>query len=564
MESPLSTLNPDLRFYGWLSKLPYLNSYKAKIMLIAFIGIHIPLIFLIIFCLIRLATVPGSLKLQIVGIALLATLLGTGAALWALHALLAPIIATSRALQTYKNEQILPDLPTYFEDEAGSLMASVVSSLEQLDELIYYLANHDNITGLPNQAAISDRLQALLNQTLLPQEQVLVLCIVLGNYKALRSVLGRAAGNQILQIVAGRLKAQSGNRGLIAQMSSDEFILILNCPSGMTVAFDQIQHCIKQLALPCQLKTGPIYLNSRLGIARYPVDSNQGEVLISQATTALQLTSEGSNSSYRFYNSEINTQLQTRLKLETDLCTALEHHQLFVYYQPLVRLETGQLIGAEALLRWQHPTIGMILPAQFIPIAEETGLIIPIGEWVLRTACTQLKQWQSEQFPEDFKLSVNLSARQFQQSGLVTAIQQILTETEIKPGALELEITESLIMADVEVTTEMLSQLHQVGIVLALDDFGTGYSSLSYLRQFPFDTLKIDRSFIQDVTHSSEAAAVVRAIVSLAKSLGLRIVAEGIETRSQLTYLQSLRCEVGQGYYFARPEPAASFALRFQ
>ncbi|MBE9079377.1 EAL domain-containing protein [Romeria aff. gracilis LEGE 07310] len=563
MTSPVSTLSPELRFYGWLSRLPYLKSYKAKIMVIAFVGTHIPLLALIIFCLSYLVTIPGALKLQLIGVALLATLFGTAAVLLALHRLLAPVVATSRALQVYEEEQILPDLPTHFEDEAGSLMASVVSSVQRLDELMYYVANHDNVTGLPNQIAIADRLQAMLNQTLLRQEQVLVLYIMLENFKTLKNLMGKAVSNQILQIVAGRLKAQTRNRGLVAQLSSDEFVLILTCPAGTVVALEQIQHCIQQLALPCQLKTGPVRLSTRIGVARYPVDSSLGEDLISQAATALQQTTEERYSSYRFYDSEVNAQLQTRLRLETDLGMALERQELLLYYQPRIQLETGQLVGAEALLRWQHPTLGMVLPAEFIPIAEETGLILPIGEWVLRTACNQLKQWQSQPLPEGFKLSVNLSARQFQQPDLVEVVQQILAETAVKAAALELEVTESLIMADVKVTTEMLSQLHQQGVALALDDFGTGYSSLGYLRQFPFDTLKIDRSFVQDVTESSEAAAVVKAIVTLAKSLGLGIVAEGIETRSQLTYLQSLQCDEGQGYHFARPEPAAAIALRF-
>lgn len=307
---------------------------------------------------------------------------------------------------------------------------------------------------------------------------------------------------------------------------------------------------------PFTIQGNQIHITASIGITiNQPDNLHDVDQLLQQAHVALYQAKQQGRSQHQFYSPEINAQLQERLALENELHGALERNEIVVYYQPIIDLQTKQITAVEALVRWQHPTRGLVSPAKFIPIAEANGLIVEIGEWVLRTACLQNRTWQLAGLPP-IRMSVNLSARQFEESNLVELVSEIIQESGLHPSYLELEVTESSLMTDIQRSVTILKQLRELGVWLALDDFGTGYSSLNYLKRFPVNMLKIDRSFVQDVCSNPDSAAVTNAIIALAKSLQLKITAEGIETQQQLSYLQKRGCQEGQGYYFGIPAPA--------
>lgn len=347
-------------------------------------------------------------------------------------------------------------------------------------------------------------------------------------------------------------------------MSGDEFALVRTEIHSFESVIKLSQVLLSTLIKPFSVGGNSIHITASIGITINDLNErNSVDQLLQQADIALYQAKQQGRSQYQFYSPEINAQLQERLTLENELHGALERNEMLVYYQPLIDLHSGQITAVEALIRWQHPTLGMISPAKFIPIAEANGAIVQIGEWVLRTACAQNRAWQLAGFTP-IRMSVNLSSRQFEQPYLVQVINQILEETELQASDLELEVTESFLMGNIERSIKTLKQLRELGIWLALDDFGTGYSSLSYLKRFPVNILKIDQSFVQDVVSNPDSAAVTDAIIALAKSLRLSITAEGVETQEQLDYLKMQGCDEGQGYYFSRPVPADVIAPMLQ
>jgi diguanylate cyclase (GGDEF)-like protein len=532
-------------------------------MLVAFLGTHVPLLTLLLSFVIS-NSYSLEMATQVMIIALLATLAGTAVTLYALNHLLKPVIFTSATLQNYLNTKTLPQLPTEYADEAGTLMADTSQALYKLDQLIKYITNYDDLTGLPNRDLFRDRLHQILSQPENNQHLVAVFLLSIDDFTGMSHGLEHETTNLLLRAVAQRLSTCTTQTDILAHLSGDEFALARIDIHSFESLIKLSQVLLSTLSKPFSVEGNSIRITASIGITINGLnDRNSVDQLLQQAHIALYQAKQQGRSQYQFYSPEINAQLQERLTLENELHGALERNEMLVYYQPLINLHSGQVTAMEALIRWQHPTLGLISPAKFIPIAEANGAIVPIGEWVLRTACAQTRAWQLAGFTP-IRISVNLSSRQFEQPYLVEIVNQILEETGLKASYLELEVTESFLMADIERSVKTLKQLQKLGICLALDDFGTGYSSLNYLKRFPVDMLKIDRSFVQDVMSNADSAAVTDAIIALAKSLRLKITAEGVETQEQLEYLQMRGCDEGQGFYFSRPVPADIIASMLQ
>ncbi|MEH2294374.1 putative bifunctional diguanylate cyclase/phosphodiesterase [Nostoc sp.] len=549
-------LNHKLYLYSFLADFGWLKkSYTAKIMLVAFLGTHVPLLTLLLSFLVS-NSYSLEMAARVMIIALLATLVGTAITLYALNHLLKPVILTSAALQNYLNTKTLPELPTKYADEAGTLMADTSQTLHKLDELIHYITNYDDLTGLPNRDLFCDRLHEILSQPENNQRLVAIFLLSIDDFTAMSHGLEHHITNLLLRAVAQRLSTCMVQTDILAHLSGDEFAIARMDIVSFESVIKLSQLLSSNLSKPFFVEGNLIHITASMGITINGLnDLNSVDQLLQQAHMALYQAKQQGRSQYQYYSPEINAQLQERLTLENELHGALKRNEMLVYYQPLIDLQNGQITGMEALVRWQHPTLGLISPAKFIPIAEANGLIVPIDQWVLRTACAQNRAWQLAGF-NPIRISVNLSARQFEQPNLVDVVSQILQETGLKASYLELEVTESFLMGDIERSIKTLKQLRELGIWLALDDFGTGYSSLNYLKRFPVNMLKIDQSFVQDVISNPDSTAITDAIIALAKSLRLKITAEGVETKEQLDYLQMQGCDEGQGYYFSRPVPA--------
>jgi predicted signal transduction protein with EAL and GGDEF domain len=367
-------------------------------------------------------------------------------------------------------------------------------------------------------------------------------------------------GDRLLQKVAERLRISAHRGETVARFEGDEFALLLTQVGGtegedVGAVIFQINESLK---LPFLIDEHELFITVSIGISLYPDDGADAPTLLKNADAALYRAREQGGDNYQFYTADMNAKAMKRLTLENSLRRALERSEFEVYYQPVLDINTRKIVGVEALLRWHHPELGLVQPAEFIPLAEDTGMIVPIGEWVLRTACAQSKSWQSAGFAP-LSLAVNLSARQFQQQNLSEVVVRILRETGLDPRDLELELTESSIMKNAEWAVRTLSELKAMGVKIAIDDFGTGYSSLGYLKRLPIDTLKIDRSFVSDVTTDPDDAALVMAIITLAHNLGLKVIAEGVDSEEQLRFLHLLRCDEWQGYFFSKPLPVEAF-----
>lgn len=414
-----------------------------------------------------------------------------------------------------------------------------------------YLASHDAMTGLPNRSLFHDRLEQALAHNRRHGNETAVLCVDLDHFKDVNDTLGHAAGDQLLRRVTERLSSCLRETDTLARLGGDEFAIIQSGPAQPEAAAIVAQRIIEQLAQPFDLTGHEVVIGCSVGIAL----SNQADLeepadLLRSSDLALYRAKDEGRGTFRFFQEEMNVRLNARKRLESDMRRALAEGQFQLHYQPQIDLCSGRVVGVEALLRWSHPERGQIMPDQFITVAEETGLIIPLGEWVLRTACRQAMQWPG------LNMAVNLSPAQFRVQGLQTTIARILAETGLRGNRLELEITESILLHDTEATITTLRSLKDLGVSIAMDDFGTGYSSLSYLRRFPFDKIKIDRSFVCDVDAGGDAMAIVRAVVRLGRSLGIRTTAEGVESSVQAEFLAGEGCDEVQGYHFGRPMTA--------
>ena len=432
-----------------------------------------------------------------------------------------------------------------------------ISTVMRFEQELEFQARHDILTGLANRALLRERLEQAMAVTRRSGLPLWVVFIDLDRFKFVNDTLGHDAGDTVLKSVAERLRDATREVDTVARLGGDEFVLLLpqhgNGEPGAAI-LQRIQDAVAQ---PLQLGEYEFFLSCCMGVAVYPDDGQDADTLIKHADIAMYRAKEQGRGHWQFYASSMNAGTLERLGLESELRHALERGQFHLEYQPQLDLASGKVVGMEALLRWQHPQLGRIAPASFIGLAEEMGLIIPIGDWVLRTACAQVRAWQLAGHGP-LRLAVNLSARQFKQRNLLHAVAQALAETGLAAAHLELELTESMVMHDVEQATAIMANLKALGVQLSIDDFGTGYSSLAYLRHFPIDVLKIDKTFVSDITHGDDAA-IVRAIISLAHSLRLKVIAEGVETPQQLAFLRQHDCDQMQGYLFSRPLTVPAF-----
>jgi diguanylate cyclase (GGDEF)-like protein len=443
------------------------------------------------------------------------------------------------------------------ESIVSTLATSISAALQRQykDEIIQQQAFHDALTGLPNRILFTDRLNLALAEARRSQQSLAVMFMDLDRFKTINDTLGHSAGDALLQEVAKRVKDCLRESDTVARWGGDEFTLLLPDISHVEDATRTAQRILEAFREVIPLEGHEIYVNTSLGIAFYPSDGKEAETLLKNADVALYQAKERGRGIYQLYNRVMNSEASEQFVLRNGLRHALDRQELLLHYQPQVDLVSGRFIGTEALLRWQHPDKGLISPATFIPLAEETGLIIEIGEWVLRTACQQTVNWQREGL-QPLSIAVNLSARQFFEPNLVEMVAKILQETQLDPSALELEITESVAIKNIGVAQDILRQIQAMGVRIAMDDFGTGYSSLNYLTQLPLDTLKIDRSFIQNLRSEAKELEIIHAVISLGRALDLTVIAEGIDNTEQLSLLKSLNCSIVQGYLTGRPLPA--------
>ncbi|HEY9607587.1 MAG TPA: EAL domain-containing protein [Allocoleopsis sp.] len=431
--------------------------------------------------------------------------------------------------------------------------------LQRAKEQLNYLIHHDSLTNLPNQMALREAFARVKSTDTNHEQLVTLLSVGLDRFNQITDHLGHVVGDLLIKAVAERLSACVSARDVVVRLNSDRFAIILATTEHKKEAGQFAETLLERLSQTFTLAGQEIFITASIGIALYPRDGMEIENLLNHANTAMTKASQQGGDQYQFYSAAFNVGSSDRLILQTELRHALEREELRVYYQPQVSLQTGEIIGAEALVRWLHPERGLVSPTKFIPIAEETGLIIPIGEWVLQTACKQTKLWQNSGFTS-LQVSVNLSSRQFSQIDLRKQLVQILMETGLDPKYIELELTESMLVQNTEVAIRRLNALKSLGVKIAIDDFGTGYSSLSYLQQFPFDILKIDRCFIQNITENPNTAAITKAIIGMAKSLNLKLIAEGVETQDELSFVSQHHCDTMQGYLFSRPLPTHEFS----
>jgi diguanylate cyclase (GGDEF)-like protein/PAS domain S-box-containing protein len=434
-----------------------------------------------------------------------------------------------------------------------------ITEQKRADDRIRHMAHYDALTGLPNRVLLYDRIAQLVAQAKRNDRVLALLFIDLDRFKNVNDSLGHQVGDRLLQAVAGRLKGCIRDMDTVARLGGDEFVVVLSDLNEPEDAGHVAQKVLESLAVRFRVETHDLHITPSVGICTYPHDGEGVETLMRSADTAMYHAKETGRNNYQFFTAAMNAAAQHRLALENDLRRALERSELSLHYQPQLDLKTEDIIGFEALVRWRHPERGMIPPAQFIPVAEETGLIDRLGEWVLQEACAQAAEWRKAGY-SNLQVAVNVSARQFRRADMAGTVARVLKETGVPAARLELEITESVIIQQAEQAIVIFRDLNDMAVQLSIDDFGTGYSSLSYLKRFPIDKLKIDQAFVRDISTDPDDAAIVTAIIAMAHSLGLEVIAEGVETAEQLAFLKLLGCDKAQGYYFSKPIPAQEFA----
>ncbi len=458
-----------------------------------------------------------------------------------------------------KNNKILEcciQIQQINQENVGSVWSfSDITEREKRENIIKHQAFHDSLTGLANRSYFNLQLKKSLIEVHNSEEMLAVIFFDLDHFKKINDTLGHDTGDILLKKLVQRLNNCIRDNDLISRWGGDEFTLLLpkiSCRQDATTIANRI---LNSLQSAFKIKNHYLRVTCSIGIAVYPDDGEDGETLLKNADIALYQAKYRGRNNYQHYNHNFNSQAHQRLDIENKLYSALENQEFVLYYQPIIDIITGKIVKMEALLRWQRPDVGLIGPNIFIPLAEENGQIVAIGEWVLETACTQNQLWHSMGM-KSLSVSVNLSARQFQQQDIVSRVNDILNKTNLPSSALELEITETVTIENKDIAKTILGQFHHMGISLAMDDFGTGYSSLSYLKEFSFDTIKIDRFFVKNVLDSPEDTAILKAIVSLGQGLNVKVVAEGVETLEITDFLKNLQCQYMQGYYFSRPLPA--------
>lgn len=430
---------------------------------------------------------------------------------------------------------------------------NVTEKRDMLRQMMHQ-AYHDSLTGLPNRVLFNDRLTLAIAQAHRNNEMLAVVFLDLDRFKQVNDMMGHAKGDTLLKEVAVNLSRCLRNTDTVARLGGDEFAILLPRVRHVEKVAKIAQKIIEYLNRTWKIDNQEFHITASLGIALYPSDGYDPETLLRHADTAMYRAKDRGRNNYQLYTPAMNTRITERLNMENDLRHALDRGEFRVFYQPQINFGTGQIAGVEALVRWQHPHRGLTSPAEFIPLAEETGLIVPIGEWVMRQACAANMAWRNKGI-RPIKVSVNISACQFGQYNLTHTVAEILKDTGLEPEWLELEITESALMMDVKAAIITLKDLRKMGVNISIDDFGTGYSSLAYLTQFPIHTLKIDRSFIKDVASDPGDAAIVSTVIAMAQNLNLKVIAEGVETEEQLAFLEQRHCMEVQGFLFSKPVP---------
>jgi diguanylate cyclase (GGDEF)-like protein/PAS domain S-box-containing protein len=465
-------------------------------------------------------------------------------------------------------ESAIEDSAAPIHDRAGHVIGAVivfhdVSAARAMSIQMTHSAQHDLVTNLPNRLLLNDRITQAIALGRRRHRPIAVIFLDLDRFKYINDSLGHATGDKLLQSISRRLLASVRGSDTVSRQGGDEFVILLSEITHPEDAATSARKILLSLSAPCSIQGNDLHISGSIGISVYPEDGNDAETLIKNADTAMYHAKESGRNNFQFFKADMNRRAVERQSLESSLHRALERKEFLLHYQPKVNIDTGEITGVEALVRWQPPDRGLVPPAQFVPIAEDCGLILHIGNWVLREACRQARAWQDAGLPQ-LPISVNVSAVEFRDKGFVEGVRAVLAETGLEARYLELELTEGVLMHDAESAALVLQELKSMGVHLAVDDFGTGYSSLSYLRQFPIDVLKIDRSFIEQITSNPEESAIVGAIINMGKSLKHVVVAEGIETQLQRAYLQAHRCAEGQGYLFSPPLVAAQFAQLLQ
>lgn len=429
-----------------------------------------------------------------------------------------------------------------------------ITDRKKAEEESIYLAYHDNLTGLPNRLQFTEKLNSFVEL----EQEIAVLFIDLDKFKMVNDTRGHTVGDKLLQQIAKRLNSCVSRGDIVFRIGGDEFTVILLGRTKFEVS-RIVERILEEIRKPIFIDQHELYLRSSIGISFYPSDGENIESLIKNSDIAMYNSKVLGGNNYKFFTNSMNSSFEERVNLEENLHNALENNELVMYYQPQIDPKTGCMYGAEALIRWIHPEWGIVPPDRFIPIAEETGLIIPIGEWVLRTACKQAVQW-NDTYGRPFHIAVNLSVKQFVNNDIVDTVQRVLEETGLDPNILELELTESVFLENTESMIAIMNKLKKLGVRISIDDFGTGYSSLSYLKDLPIDSIKIDQSFIRNLSKNKKTNSIISTIISLAQKLDLKSVAEGVETLEQYNYFKEEGCDLAQGYYFSRPVPVDQIA----
>lgn len=469
-------------------------------------------------------------------------------------------VETADGGTVWVSQNVLPIRQAGDQDVRSVLISFTdVTAVKEAQQRLKFLATHDTLTGLPNRAFLVERLGHALSLAQRQNHRIALLFLDLDRFKHVNDTIGHEAGDQLLQTVTSRLSGCIRETDTLARLGGDEFVVLaegFDDPGYLTSLAERILRAISE---PFRLRGYEYYLGVSIGISVHPDDGADGTTLLRCADSAMYAAKEGGRNNYQFYTQELNARSQRRYHLEKNLRHALSTGQFVLHYQPKIDLQDGRIVGAEGLLRWNHPELGLISPVDFIPVAEETGLIVPIGRWVLEQACRQVAAWR-RQFAPELRMAVNLSPRQFQDDQLVDVIRNLIEETGLPACALELEITESLLIGDTDKLKPMFDALIDLGVVFSLDDFGTGYSSLSYLQRFPISNLKIDRSFINGIPSNRDSVALTQTIIAMAKALTLTVTAEGVEDEQQMRFLQEAGCREMQGNYYSKPVAPEDFA----
>jgi EAL domain-containing protein (putative c-di-GMP-specific phosphodiesterase class I)/GGDEF domain-containing protein len=536
-------------------------SYRNKIMLVAFLGTHIPLLTLVAWYALASAS-SLSEALWVIGVALVATLVGTGLTLMALNELLQPILMTAQGLRGYAVDHTVPALPTGFTDDAGTLMADTVETLRQLETTFKQLTHHDQLTGLPNR----EHLLEVLARRLARKERLALCVVMLRNFEDLSTGFGLAGADAGLRLLGERLVGAAGPGQMVARLEAGRFAFVLE---GDETDMDlmlpvKIERVLDELRPRLSYGEMTLLPDLATGVALSPDDATDADALLNAALAAVPQDAQAVPG---FFSPGAQQAARERLQIEHELRQALDNEELSLHFQPVVRApqdaQPQRIVGAEALIRWNHPTRGLIVPGIFMPVAEQSELMNDIGRWVLRNGCHQLRLWDEAGMPS-LRLAVNLSAAQFADPRLSRNIGDALDAHGVAWDRLEVEMTETAVMGNRDQAARVFHDLRALGVSVAIDDFGTGYSTMSQLKDLPFDTMKIDREFVNGVDTSRESQAICRALIELAKGLGITVLAEGVEVEADLKRMQMLGCDLFQGYYFSRPMPADKFTAWVQ